>query len=269
MHPRLDRFRHYQQQPQQQQQQQQQQQPQRVLFVTRRPEPRPEQEPIIVVIDDATLKAFVRCVYIVALIFILVTSITWLAISWTEFDFYGAVPVPYFAWILLAFLLLMIMNCVPQARHIFPINWGITIIIVILFIFAGACLVGLMPVLIVLAALVGSIATVAIFYACGALCPQKLLPGVLCTACLSCILVITLFILIVLIIFIRNAIIGLVFAISLFCLVVLMMPFHAQYIHGRLEIVPMFEMLHSSLTIYIHFVLIFVAIDYLYHYHEL
>ncbi|KAL7731703.1 hypothetical protein ACLKA6_000987 [Drosophila palustris] len=131
MHPRLDRFRHYQQQPQQQQQQQQQQSPQRVLFVTRRPEPRPAQEPIIVVIDDATLKAFVRCVYIVAAIFILVTSITWLAISWTEFDFYGAVPVPSFAWILLAFFLLMVMNCVPPVRRIFPINWGITICILL------------------------------------------------------------------------------------------------------------------------------------------
>ncbi|KAL7739213.1 hypothetical protein ACLKA6_015072 [Drosophila palustris] len=245
MHPRLDRFRHYQQQPQQQQQQQQQQQsPQRVLFVTRRPEPRPEQEPIIVVIDDATLKAFVRCVYIIAAIFILVTSITWLAFSWTEFRFLCGSS--------------RAVLCVDPAGIPFADDHELR-----------ACLVGLMPVLIVLAALVGSIATVAIFYACGALCPQKLLPGVLCTACLSCILVITLFILIVLIIFIRNAVIGLVFAISLFCLVVLMMPFHAQYIHGRLEIVPMFEMLHSSLTIYIHFVLIFVAIDYLYHYHEL
>ncbi|KAM8714680.1 hypothetical protein ACLKA7_001091 [Drosophila subpalustris] len=152
MHPRLDRFRHYQQQPQQQQQQQQQP-PQRVLFVTRRPEPRPAQEPIIVVIDDATLKAFVRCVYIVAAIFILVTSITWLAISWTEFDFYAAVPVPSFAWILLAFFLLMVMNCVPPVRRIFPINWGITICILVLIIFAGACLVGSINVLNVLAAL--------------------------------------------------------------------------------------------------------------------
>ncbi|XP_034473519.1 uncharacterized protein LOC117780933 [Drosophila innubila] len=265
MHPRIDQYRHYQQQPQQQQQQQT---PQRILYLTRRPEqrPEPEQERIVVIIDDATLKLFVRRVYLYAVIFILVTSMTWLLVAWTNFAFDKAVPVPYFVWILLSFLLLMIMNCVPQTRYIFPINWVMTISIVILLILAGACLVQIFPVLILFASLVVSVAIVGILYACGAMCPQKLLPGVLCTACLSCILIINMFVFLILIIFLRNPIIGLVFAISLFCLLTVMMPFHAQYIHGRLEIVPLLDVLHCALSIHIYFVLTLFAINYLYFY---
>jgi len=265
MHPGIDQYRHYQQQPQQQQQQQA---PQRILYMTRRPEQRPEPEPerIVVIIDDATLKLFVRRVYLYAVIFILVTSVTLLLVAWTNFLFEEAVPVPYFVWILLSFLLLMIMNCVPQTRYIFPINWIMTISIVILLIFAGACFVKLFAALVLFATLVVSIAIVGMSYACGAMCPQKLLPGVLCTACLSCILIINMFVFLILIIFLRSPIIGLVFASTLFCLLLVMMPFHAQYIHGRLEIVPLLDVLHCALSIHIYFVLTFYAINYFYFY---
>ncbi|KAL7731704.1 hypothetical protein ACLKA6_015071 [Drosophila palustris] len=278
MYPRLNLFGRDGQQ-EQQQQQQQQQSPRRVLFMTRKPDASPEQEqeqaqrqrqePIIVIIDDATLKKFVRCVYIIALIFILVTSITWLAFSWTEFNFYGAVPVPYYVWILVAFLLLMILNCVPKTRYIFPLNWGITIVIVILYIFAGACLFCQNDVLILLGILFGVLAIVAVFYAFGAKCPQKLLPGVLCTAVLSCLLIVLLLVFIIVMIFLKNAIIGLVSAITLLCLIILMMLFHAQYIHGRLQIVPLFDMLHCSLFIYLHFALLVYAIHQLVKYQSL
>lgn len=252
----------YQRNPQHQQRQ--------IWFMVLRPEqrPEPEHEPAVVVIDEAKLRIFVLSVYISGAIFILATSITWLVISGTKFAFYPAVPVPYFVWIILAFLLLMTVNCIPQIRYWFPFNWMMTVIIVMLIAFAGACLMDLFPVLIVLTGLALSFAIVGMFYAMGALCPQKVLPGILCTACMSSIFVITLLVLCILICFLRNRFIGLALGIVLFCFVIIMMPFHARYIHGRLDIVPLFDMLHCVLSMYIHFTTVFYTLGYFYFYHK-
>lgn len=274
MHSPSEQYRQYQQQPQQQQQRQQQQQqqpPQRAVFMTRIPEQRPEPEqqaPVVVIVDEETLRLFVRNVYLYGAIFILATSIIWLVVSGTKFAFYPAIPVPAFVWIILAIALLMITNCIPQARQCFPINWVMTILIVILITLAGSCVMDLYPVLIVLAGLTLSFAIVGVFYALGALCPQQLLPGILCTACMSCVFVLTLFTLFILNIVLDNPVICLVFGIILFCFIILMLPFHAQYIHGRFEIVPLLDMLHCSLSIFIHFTMMFYALGLFYIYHK-
>jgi len=225
-----------------------------------------ERAQVVIIVDAETLRIFIQNVYMYSIIFILVTSMTLLVMSAIKCSIYPEVPVPYFVWILLAFTLQMIMNCFPQARHIVGLNWVLTIWVQILVILAGACVMHLFPSLRVLASIVGSLAIVGIFYAYGAMCPQKLLPGYLFVYFVSFVFGVTVFVCVVLITF-GYHIFNLVFAISLFCCSLLVMPFHAQYIHGRLEFVVLRDMLHSALTIYMYFVAIVFAIQYFNYYH--
>ncbi|XP_062142763.1 uncharacterized protein LOC133850642 [Drosophila sulfurigaster albostrigata] len=261
MEPRPEQLFHYQQQPQDQQQQQQRQRPQTVVFMTRRPEQRPESDQVVVyVIDELTLQMFIRKVYLIAIIFILSTSVTWLSIAASGFEFYPTIPVPFFVWLLPILPLILILDCVPKIRYTFPWNWAITILIVILITFAGACFMDQIEFLMVLLGVAISIVIVAAFYVCGALCPQSFVPGMLCTAVMSCLFLITLFSIGIVLIFVKSPVLYLVFGILLLCMTVVIMPFHAQYIHGRLQVVPLFDVLHCSMTIYFHFIVTFSAL---------
>ncbi|KAL7739215.1 hypothetical protein ACLKA6_015074 [Drosophila palustris] len=68
--------------------------------------------------------------------------------------------------------------------------------------------------------------------------------------------------------FVDSSKIGLVCGISIFCWVVVSMPFDAQEIHGRLGTAPLLDVLHCALTIFIHFTLIPAAIGLFYLYHK-
>ncbi|KAH8377902.1 hypothetical protein KR093_007760, partial [Drosophila rubida] len=251
----------------------QQQQPrpgQRVLFMTRRPDQRlPEEEQItIVVVDEDTLRLFIRKVYLVAMIFILATSVTWLAISGAEFPFYPTIPVRYFFWLVPILPLLILFSCFPQIRYIFPWNWLITVLIVILFTFAGACIMDQFHVLNVFIGLGCIIMVLAIFYACGAFCPVAALPGLIAMSCMTCLLFIALIVLMIVLIFIRHPALGLSLGILFMVLTVTMILFHSQYIHGRLQIVPLFDGLYCSLLIYIHFTALCIAAKFIVDYME-
>lgn len=163
MHPALEQYQ------QQSQQQQHQLAAQFILYATRKPEQRtqtePEQDRIVVEIDNATLRSFVIRSYIYAAIFILTTSITWLVMSGIQFKFAEAVPVPVAWWFVFAFVFRMIMSFIPQSRNMFPINWLLTICILILSNFIGAYFVNSFPFFLILASLAGSLVITGIFYA--------------------------------------------------------------------------------------------------------
>ncbi|KAH8273775.1 hypothetical protein KR044_000217, partial [Drosophila immigrans] len=242
------------------QQQQQQQQP-RVVFMTRAPEERPDPGQIlVVVIDETTLQLFIRKVYFIAVIFVLATSVTWLGISGTECHVYAAIPVPFLVWLLPVLVIMLLMDCIPKIRYTFPWNWMLTIIIVILVTIAGAYVMGSVKVLVLLLGLAIAAGIVAVFYVYGAMCPLSLLLGFVATSVLSCLLTITALVIAIVLLFVDNLILFLVFGILLLCMTVVVMPLHAQFIHGRLQIVPLLDSLHCARGIYFHFIVIFTAI---------
>ncbi|XP_034480689.1 uncharacterized protein LOC117786500 [Drosophila innubila] len=125
--PRLEQNRHSQQQHKQPRSLKEFLDRTRIQEQPPEPEREREREQVVVIVDAATLRIFIQHVYMYSVIFILVTSIILLVMSATKCSIYPAVPVPYFVWILLAFTLLMILNCFPQARHIVVLNWIMTI----------------------------------------------------------------------------------------------------------------------------------------------
>ncbi|KAH8418858.1 hypothetical protein KR222_005433, partial [Zaprionus bogoriensis] len=203
---------------------------------------------------------FVRKVYIFATIFILIECVTWITVSVLDFNMMDAILIPFLVWIIGAFSLLIIMNCLPQTRFCFPCNWIMAVVIMTCLIMAGAYIFYNVDFLLVLAGLGATAAIIILVYAVGAFAPQVMLPGILCTGLLSCVLSIVLFSMAICLMFIKNVILLLCFGIALFCLTALMMLFNAQYIHARYEILPIFDMVHCFLEIFIHFTLIFMCL---------
>ncbi|KAH8418887.1 hypothetical protein KR222_009077, partial [Zaprionus bogoriensis] len=232
------------------------------------PEQREDQEGVLVTVDEEVLRLFVRKVYVLAIIFLAITCSAWITVSVLEYDIREAIVVPYIVWLITALTLMFIMNCIPQTRFCFPCNWIMTILIVGCVAVAGTYLYCSIQYLLLLILMGIAAIIVVVFYAIGAFCPQKMLPNVLCTMITALVLIIVLFVLVIVLIFIRSPILLLCFALLLFCLLGLLIIFNAQYIHARYEILPIFDMLHCSLNIFFHYVIMLYVLCHFYIYYE-
>lgn len=251
----LPQLEQYQQQPQQRQQQQQQESPQRVLYTTRRPDERsePPQDYTVVMVDDKQLGSFVRSVYLYAIVLILISSIAWLIITGTKFDFPKATPIPFYVWLILNFAVVMILSVVRKARFCFPLNWVMLICLMATTIICGTFLMemcSISDVLVVLSGLAISFVITAMIYAIGAMGPQKLVLGLNLYLVLFCAVFIPLAILLIVFLILRNYVVGLVLGIFILCFFTLQMLFQAQSIHGRQEYVPLNDVLLSAILIF-------------------
>ncbi|EDV99469.1 GH13867 [Drosophila grimshawi] len=219
---------------------------------------------VVITVDDDEMKLFIRKVYLYAISFILTTSCIWLIISITEYNFNRDVPVPFFVWLMLAFSFMVILQCCPNTRYIFPINWTLAIGIIVFITLAGACIMHVYSPLTVAIVLTAAGLVVILLHLFGALCPRKALPSSLITGCLMLVLLVALIVFMVLMLFIESPVYALVFFILLFCVICLSIPYHAQFINGRLQIVPLLDMLWCALTIYIDFFMLFYCIAFFY-----
>ncbi|XP_030561553.1 uncharacterized protein LOC115763220 [Drosophila novamexicana] len=192
----------------QQQQQQQQQEPQIVFSRGGRALGEQDQNRIVVVIPEELFVAFVRKVYLIATVFILITCAVWLTISILEVDFIEATKVPSFVWFILTFVTFIIFHWCPRVRYIFPVNWILVVCIVAFLTLGGCCYMSLYDPLILLCGMVIALAVIVILHVCGAMCPLTVLPGGLLTGCLMIIIMIVLLVFAFLMFFLRDPVYG-------------------------------------------------------------
>ncbi|XP_032293700.1 protein lifeguard 1-like [Drosophila virilis] len=250
-----------------QQQQQQQQEPQIVFSRGGRPLGEQDQNRIVVVIPEEVFHTFVRKVYLISTVFVLITCAAWLTISILDFDFIEETKVPIYVWFILTFVTFIIFHWCPRVRYIFPLNWILVVCIVAFLTLGGCCFMRLYNPLILVCGMVITLTVIVILHVCGAMCPLVILPGGLLTGCLMILIMIVLLVFAFLMFFLRDPVYGFVFFVLLFCLLVLVIPFHAQYIHGRLQIVPLFDLPSCAVSVFIDFVTVFICISYFYYYH--
>ncbi|XP_064546967.1 uncharacterized protein LOC135434342 [Drosophila montana] len=250
-----------------QQQQQQPQEPQIVFARGARPPGEQDQNRIVVIIPDEVFQAFVRKVYVIATMLILITCATWLTIAFLKFNVVNETKVPFYVWFILTVVTVIIFNWCPRVRYIFPLNWIMVVCIAIFLILGGSCFMYAFDPLNFLCGIAIALAVIVVLHICGALCPLTVLPGGLLTGCLLILIMIVLLVFLFLMFFLSDPVYGLVFYSLLFCLLVIVIPFHAQYIHGRLQIVPLFDMASCVLTVFLDFVMVLLCISYFYFYH--
>ncbi|XP_032584253.1 uncharacterized protein LOC6576516 [Drosophila mojavensis] len=252
-----------QQQSPQQQQQNQPPPPPQIIFARGHPpdNSRGEGNRVIVIIPEELYKRFIRLVYLWALFFILIYCTTCLVISTLQINLRAEVPVPFYVWLLLGFVLMIILQCCPKTQRIYPLNWILVILIVLTITLTSAYAMDLYHWKVLLTGMAISFVLVALFHVLGALCPQTWLPGGLLTGCLMLFMIVAIMVFLFLMIFMRDPVYCLVFFVLLLAITLLGMPYHAQFIHGRLQAIPLFTMGTCALSVFIDFIICALCIS--------
>ncbi|XP_068149886.1 uncharacterized protein [Drosophila tropicalis] len=230
----------------------------------RNPQDVEQQEEVIILITPETMRLFIRNVYFVAIVFVMLSAITWIVASGTQFSVTQAWTVPAYVWIICAFVCMSILCCCPMTRFIFPINWIITVLLVIFITIYGMYLQESVPFSALLVSLAIAFVLMILLHVCGAFCPQILLPNLICTGCTVLLGFVVLFVLGIIYLVNKRLDILLGFCVLLFIMVIVLVPFHAQLIHGRFEFVPIHDALGCAENFYVHFVLLLYCLCYFY-----
>ncbi|XP_030240708.1 uncharacterized protein LOC115562775 [Drosophila navojoa] len=256
-------------QRQQREQEQQQRPPPQIVFARGNPPDnlRGDGNRVVVVIPETLYQRFIRLVYLWALLFIIICCTTWLVISGLRINLRDKVPVPFYVWFILAMIALMVLQCCPKTQRIYPLNWILVFLVVLTVTLGGAYSMDLFGWKILLTGMAISFVLVALFHVMGAVCPQAWLPGGLLTGCVTLLLVVAMMVFFFLMIFMRDPVYCLVFFVLLLAMTLLAMPYHAQFIHGRLQAIPLFTMGTCALSVFIDFITcaLCISIFYLYY----
>lgn len=254
---------------QQQQQQDGNRAQQRVLYTTNRnlaaPENPENRDRILVVVEPGAVLQFVKRVYLIAIVWICIACHVWGAIILTDFDFEKTTRIPRFVWLMLAFFFIMTMVCLPELSYVLPPCGVIMTLCVVFFvIMAGFYLVlGLTIKQFIVGVLVTMLA-LAVLYTYGAMAPQQCVPSVKFLVILFIILTIILSAQLIIMPFVKSNTLYLAFLLLFFFFILLSTIFNAQYIHGRFDIVPLNDVLHCALSVFIQFSFLMFLIEHAY-----
>lgn len=241
--------------------------PQRIYFLANRNqaiERSNDRERVVVVVDSETLTSFVKLVYIYAISLIVFACVAWSVISYTEVNCSEIITLPTYVWLLGASILLLVMMVMPQMRYYYPINMITMLLCYICTIMAGFYLVEEIDFSTLMYGYFISALIITFLYCCGAFCPANYLPGIPLICLSISILTIILTALFTCLLFVESLVLHTTFTVLIIVLNMFGALFQAQYIHGRFDIVPLFDTVLSCLIIYLEFAINLLGLESLY-----
>ncbi|XP_023032536.2 uncharacterized protein LOC6643921 [Drosophila willistoni] len=180
---------------------------------------------------------FIHSIYNYGLGFIALTVLLWVLISVATIDMPRLLPVPPYVLIIVIFIIMVVLNCIPKAAYCTPCNWILATIVVVCTILAGGCLVYSFSLLTVVLMVVLATVVVLILNFSGAKCPQQLLPGGICSTSLMMVLLVFLVVIGIIQVSTGSRLALHIFMITLFVMLIVAIPIQAQFNHGRMIIV--------------------------------
>ncbi|KAH8266425.1 hypothetical protein KR026_008160 [Drosophila bipectinata] len=214
-------------------------------------------------VDEMT--QFIRGIYYRAVPFICVTVTVWLLLSALGIELYSHLLVPFYVPLILAFLTLMVLHCIPQTAMCFPCNWILACFVVVMVTLGGAQTATGLGTLTLFLAVLGVTALVLILNFSGAMCPQEFLPGGVISTLLMIVLLIALVAVGIAQLCTGSQKVLDAFVSILFVMLIIAIPIQAQFNHGRLdaiEVVPEQHLIVCALTVYLHSVMFFSCVCY-------
>lgn len=216
----------------------------------------------VVVVNPDELNLFIQLVYLHAILLIVIACITWSAVVLTDFDFDMIAPVPIFVWVLIMFILLMMFMYIPQVRYIYSINLIITQCCFFFSVLAGIYLVDYIDFVGLIFGIAISTSLLLILYGHGAFHSKAYFLRLSRTYFV--IFLTILGITFIVLLFIENFYLDVTYLILCISLNTVGALFQAQYLHGRFDIVPLFDTNAAFLAIYLQFATFLFSLEYLY-----
>lgn len=225
---------------------------------------RDQAQPTAEELDELTL--FIRKNYYWGLGFMLTSVGVWLLLMACKWYPHRYMPFPTYVLVLIVFLVMVTLNCIPQTAYCSPCKWLMAAIVVICTTVAGcgltekvgtgnACLVMGLVALVIL-----------ILNFSGSKCPQEFLPGGVLSTMLMILLLAVLACVGVAQLITGSEELLHAFVSILFIMVVIAILIQAQFNHGRLddvvEVYPKHHQLICILTLYLHTMMFLFCVYY-------
>lgn len=224
-----------------------------------------EQDITLIVIDQQELRRFIKKVYLCALIFTMIAYLTWGAVIIIKFDITKFVNIPVFVWIISAFMVLVLLNCIPGLNQNNIVTLILVLCVMFFYIMAGVSIMIYITFQEYIIGVLLTFATQAAIHSAAAFCPQNCLLRFGFFVFVFTTLLIVLPILLIISIFVDNFMLRVSIVLIFAFLLLILSLFQAQYLNGRFDIVPLNEVYTVSLSTFTQSALLLFCFELLYH----
>lgn len=218
-------------------------------------------------VEPDELRRFVKRVYLYACICIVIACLTWSATIVTKFDLERTTSIPKYAWLILTFILLVTLTCIPELRYLPPWNLIIMLCVVLLIIIEGMCLLFEIDMKQLMFGVLATLLLLLAIYSCEALCSQENMADLylMLLILMSFLVVIILMTCVIAILASTHSFVTQSFFLLFFVFFVLIsILIGAKYIHGQFEILSLHDIIFNSLTVFIQFSFLLFLLEHIF-----
>ncbi|XP_017057331.1 uncharacterized protein LOC108098724 [Drosophila ficusphila] len=214
---------------------------------------------------DDPMEQFPSSMYKKCMIMLGATVVSWLLLLVYNVHLHKYLPFPKFVLVVIVFLLIVIIHGIPRISYYSPFIWTLAAIVVLCTIVLGCAIIDQLTMVTMVLVMLGVALLILILNFFGAMCPQEVLPGGVCSTLLMMALLAVLFIVGIAHLISGNVELLDAFVSILFVMLIIAIPIQAQFNHGRLdvvELVPTEHLMICSLTVYLQSIMFFCCVCY-------
>ncbi|XP_030377789.1 uncharacterized protein LOC115626551 [Scaptodrosophila lebanonensis] len=200
-------------------------------------------------------KAFVAKVYSLTLGLLAVTLVQCLVFRWIRIK----QPLPIFIWVVFILVALSMLNCFPRTRYTFPVNWLLLFVIIECATMAMMYFIQNMSTMEFGLLLLVTTVLMAFLHICGVFAPRPYVPEETCSICTSFLMLVVGAVLFVIVLLTDHPNFLLLFFLPIIIMTIILVPYHAEAMHGRWQILPFRSALIYSLEMHLDFIVLFLA----------
>lgn len=218
-------------------------------------------------VEPEELRRFVRRVYLYACICIGIACLTWSATIWSKFDLERSTSIPKYAWLILTFIFLITITCIPELRYLSPWNLIIMLCIVLFIIIEGMCLLFEIEMKQFMAGVLATLLLLLAIYSCEALCSRENMADLylMLLILMSFLVVIILMTCVIAILASTYSFLAQwIFLLFFVFFVLISISISAKYIHGRYEILSLHDIFFNTLTVFIQFSFLLFLLEHIF-----
>ncbi|XP_001355807.2 uncharacterized protein [Drosophila pseudoobscura] len=216
--------------------------------------------------EEEAMSKFISNLYNYGIPLIAASVLVWIVVASCDGkDIYLHIPFPFFILVIIVFLVMMLLHCVPMIAHVTLCNWMWALVVWLCTTVAVCCVLHFFSILTLLLLLALSLVLVLVLNFSGAMCPVEYLPGGVVSSGFMMAMTVALIILGTVQLCTGSIEVLDAFVSILFIMLIVAIPIQAQFCHGRIEyfqVVPRIHQMVSILTLYLTSVMFFCCLMY-------
>ncbi|XP_034667916.1 uncharacterized protein LOC117901315 [Drosophila subobscura] len=216
--------------------------------------------------EEDALTKFIDNLYNYGVPMIAVSVLVWIVVASTDGKYiYRHMPFPPYILVIIVYLVMMLLHCVPMIAHVALCNWMWALVVWLCTTLAVCCVLHNFSVLTLLLLLALSVVLVLVLNFSGAKCPVEFLPGGVVSSGFMMAMTVALIVLGIVQLSTGSIKVLDAFVSVLFVMLIVAIPIQAQFCHGRMEyfqVVPRLHQMVSILTLYLSSVMFFCCLLY-------